>query len=90
MRAPTPNALAERFVGTARRECIDWLLILNRRHFEHVLRAFADQYNTHRPHRSLELAPPLPIDRAQPVASSHDVKRHHRIGGLIHKYRYAA
>jgi hypothetical protein len=60
--APKANAIAERFVGTVRRECLDWLLILNRRHLEHVLRVYVDYYDAHRPHRSLELIPPLAID----------------------------
>jgi putative transposase len=58
VRAPKANAIAERFVGTVRRECLDWLLILNRRHLEHVLHGYTDHYNAHRPHRSLDLAPP--------------------------------
>jgi putative transposase len=58
--APKANATCERFVGTIRRECLDWLLIANRRHLQHVLREFVEHYNTHRPHRSLELAPPEP------------------------------
>jgi transposase InsO family protein len=58
VRAPKANAFAERFVRTARAECLDWLLIINRRHLEHVLRVFADHYNTQRPHRSLNLIPP--------------------------------
>jgi hypothetical protein len=90
VRAPEANAIAERFVGTVRRECLDWLLILNRRHLEHVLRAFGDHYNAHRPHRSLELTPPDAIDRDRPVASSCDVRRRDRLGGLIHEYSYAA
>jgi transposase InsO family protein len=49
VRAPKANAIAERFVGTVRRECLDWLLIVNRRHLEHVLRVFLDHYNAHRP-----------------------------------------
>ena len=52
------NAIAERFVGTVRAECLDWLLIMNRRHLERVLDVFIDHYNTHRPHRSPNLAPP--------------------------------
>jgi transposase InsO family protein len=44
VRAPKANAVAERFVGTVRRECLDWLLILNRRHLEHVVREFVDHY----------------------------------------------
>ena len=90
VRSPKANAFAERFVGTVRRECLDWLLILNRRHLEHVLRVFADHYNLHRPHRSLELTPPEATNRDQPVDSSHGVKRRDRLGGLIHEYSYAA
>src|SRR5262249_47257899 len=44
VRAPKANATAERFVGTVRRECLDWLLILNRRHLEHVLRIYIEHY----------------------------------------------
>ena len=41
-----------------RTECLDWLLILNTRHLERTLALFIDHYNGHRPHRSLDLAPP--------------------------------
>jgi len=39
---------------------LDWLLILNRRHLESVLRTYVDHYNRERPHRALELRPPAP------------------------------
>ena len=90
VRAPKANAIAERYVGTARRECLDWLLILNRRHLEHVLGIFVDHYNAHRPHRSLDLVPPAAIGRERRVASSSDPQRRDRLGGLIHEYSYAA
>lgn len=60
IRSPKANAVAERFVRTARAECLDWLLILNRRHLEQVLRVFVAHYNGHRPHRALDLTPPNP------------------------------
>ncbi len=46
IRARRANAIAERFVRTVRSECLDWLLILNRRHLERVLRVFVAHYTT--------------------------------------------
>jgi putative transposase len=43
-RAPKANAVAERWVGTVRRDCLDWLLIASRRQLEHVLRVYVDHY----------------------------------------------
>src|SRR5207247_4969760 len=63
VRAPRANAYAERFDGTLRRECLDWMLIIGRRHLERVLHLYIDHYNTHRPHRSLYLLPPPPSGR---------------------------
>jgi transposase InsO family protein len=42
VRAPRANAIAERFVRTVRLECLDWLLTLNRRHLERVLRVYVE------------------------------------------------
>jgi transposase InsO family protein len=69
VRSPKANAVAERFVGTVRRECLDWILIPNRRHLRHVLHEFVDHYNRHRPHRALGPAPPEPRQPAQPVST---------------------
>jgi hypothetical protein len=69
------------------------LLILNRRHLEHVLRVFVDHYNGHRPHRSLNLAPPDPTARTLRVVRppmARAVVRRNRLGGLVHEYSLAA
>jgi putative transposase len=58
IRAPNANAYAERWVGTLSRECLDRILIINRRHLEYVLRLYTTHYNQHRPRRSLSLQPP--------------------------------
>jgi putative transposase len=90
-RAPKANATAERLVGTLRRECLDRLLILNRRHLEHVLQAYLGHYNDHRPHRSLDQRPPaLPNSIPRPPGNPVDVRRRDRLGGLIHEYEIAA
>jgi hypothetical protein len=51
VRAPQANAYAERFVRTIKTESLDWLLIVGRRHLEHVLRIYIQHYNRERPHR---------------------------------------
>jgi len=85
VRAPKANAIAERFVRTVRGECLDWLLILNRRHLERVLRVYIEHYNTQRPHRALKLQPPQPQE-PPPTATTGAIRRHDRLGGLIHEY----
>jgi putative transposase len=67
-RAPQANAYAERFVRTVRGECLDWILILGRRHLERVLRIYTTHYNLERPHRALALLSPKPA--TQPVHTS--------------------
>jgi putative transposase len=89
VRAPKANAIAERFVRTIRSECLDWLLILNRRQLERVLRVYFDHYNTQRPHRALKLQPPEP-QKLGPTPTVGEIRRRDRLGGLIHEYHRAA
>jgi putative transposase len=89
VRAPKANAIAERFVRTVRAECLDWLLILNRRKLERVLRVYVDHYNHERPHRALELRPPG-VDERRDRSSVGEIRRRDRLGGLIHEYYRAA
>jgi transposase InsO family protein len=90
IRAPKANAIAERFVRTIRSECLDWLLILNRRHLERVLCTYVDHYNTQRPHRALKLQPPDPDEPPPRLAASGEIHRRDRLGGLLHEYHRAA
>jgi transposase InsO family protein len=84
-RAPRANAIAERLIGTLRRECLDRLLITGPRHLTQVLQEYIAHYNTHRPHRSLHQQPPT---GAAPPPSRAAVRplRRDRLGGLVHEY----
>jgi putative transposase len=91
-RSPKANAYAERWVRTVRTECLDWILIWNRRQLERVLTAYVGHYNTARPHRGIDLDVPVPP--ADTAAGRIDtvgrVERVDVLGGLIHEYRLAA
>jgi transposase len=45
VRAPNANAHVERWIGSVRRECLDRLLIFNRRQLERILRVYVRHYN---------------------------------------------
>jgi putative transposase len=90
VRAPRANAIAERFVGSIRRELLDRILIINLRHAATVLRQYEHHYNDHRPHRTLgQAAPlrPLPHDTTTEI---HNVLRRDRLGGLLREYQQVA
>jgi putative transposase len=90
IQAPNANAYAERWVRTVRADCLDRILILGRRHLEHVLRVYRRHYNEHRPHRALDLLPPDgPIALRQATATQ-SVRRRELLGGLIREYKAAA
>ncbi len=90
VRAPRANAIAERFVGSIRREVLDRLLIINQRHATAVLRQYARHYNEHRPHRTLGQAAPLRPLPGRTTTDLHHVRRCDRLGGLIHEYQQVA
>jgi putative transposase len=93
IRAPNANAHAERWVGGVRAECLDRLLIFGRRQLEHVLRVYIRHFNQERPHRALDLRPPIaaaePILRPQTFYTPH-FRRRDLLGGLLHEYETAA
>ena len=90
VRAPRANAIAERWIASARRECLDRMLITGERHLRLVLSEYADHYNVHRPHRALHQNPPA--GRAHPPAEETGIRvlRRDRLGGLIHEYSQVA
>jgi putative transposase len=80
IQAPRANAIAERFIGTLRRECFDHMLITGPCHLDAVLREFVQHYNAHRPHRSLHQRPPAgatppALRSSRPTAATKPTRR---------------
>jgi putative transposase len=91
IRAPRANAFAERWVRTVRTECLDWMLVLGRRHLERILQTYIAHYNDARPHRGLDLKTPAARPEPTPrYLGGSRVQRHDELGGLIHEYELAA
>jgi putative transposase len=92
VRAPNANAHIERWVGSVRRECLDRILIFNRRQLEKILRVYVRHYNEQRPHRALALQAPDPPTmhptRGELITGA--IRRRDLLGGLIHEYEAAA
>jgi putative transposase len=90
--APRANAYAERWVRTVRTECLDWVLVHNRRHLEHVLAQYVAHYNTARPHRGINLDLPVPPAKPAPAGIENvwRIERVDVLGGVVHEYRRAA
>jgi len=87
--APRANAIAERWVGTIRRECTDRMLIVGERHLTSVLAEYAEHYHGHRPHRSLGQRPPNPPPQVIDLTAAR-IQRRPILGGLISEYKQAA
>jgi putative transposase len=80
-------------VKSVRAECLDWTLVLGRRHLLRILRAYVGHYNRQRPHRGLALAVPDVRDQDRRGSVSvrlRDVRCRDVLGGLIHEYHAIA
>ena len=66
------------------------MMIVNAQHLEQTLAVLIDQYNCHRPHRSLDLAPPNGRPATEKWTGSLAIRRRDRLGGLVHEYERAA
>ena len=89
-RAPRANAIAERQIASARRECPDPMLITGERHLRLVLDQYTGHDNVHRPHRAPQQAPPAGHPYPSALGAHAQLLRRDRLGGLIHEYSQVA
>jgi transposase InsO family protein len=80
--SPWQNGLAERLIGSIRRECVDHIIVLGEMHLRRALKSYAEYYNSARTHRSLNKDAPV----TRPIQRIGSIKSHVVLGGLHHQY----
>jgi putative transposase len=87
------NAIAERFVRTARAECTDRMLIASERHARVIMARYVNHYNNGRSHQGHGLGLCAPDDAPNVIpfpVPPHQIRRRQLLGGLINEYQPAA
>jgi len=88
-------AYCERLVGTVRRECLDFMILLNERHLRMTLCPWVAHYNKGRPHSSLGPGIPEkysdgpltgPKNHRHRLPRDCEIKAKDILGGLHHEY----
>jgi hypothetical protein len=76
------NGIAERLIGSIRRECIDHVVVFGERHLRHVLLSYKDYYNATRTHLSLNKDAPVLSGPGISSAARSWVGLHHQYGRM--------
>jgi transposase InsO family protein len=87
IRSPWQNGVAERWVGSCRRDLLDHIIALNARHLKRLLSTYASYYHDDRTHLGLHKETP---GRRIRSGATGPVICHARLGGLHHRYDRAA
>jgi putative transposase len=87
VQSPWQNGVAERWVGSCRRELLDHVIALNERHLKRLLSQYVSYYHDDRTH--LGLGKQTPASRT-PSTTDGQVISWRRLGGLHHRYDRAA
>ena len=82
------NPLAERLVGSIRRECVDHVIVLGERHLRRILKSYFDYYLGSRTH--LSLAKDAPTTRVVQGPEAGEIVEIPQVGGLHHRYERRA
>jgi putative transposase len=88
IQAPWQNGLAERWIGSCRRELLDHVIALNEQHLRRLLRNYVNYYHEDRIHDSLAKDAPRQRPVEQKPAAKAAVVSMPRLGGLHHRYTW--
>ena len=84
---PWQNGIAERWVGSCRRELLDHMIALNESHLKRLLTSFVSYYHEDRTHCGLQKQTPGMRTRESAPGK---VVAWPRVGGLHHRYQRVA
>lgn len=90
VRVPRANAVCERFIGSLRRECLDYRLVLNCTQLHWVVREYVNYYNSARPHQGIEQRVPIRYHQPAHPPGSGKIMARPILGGLHHAYSRGA
>ena len=85
-RCPWQNPVAERWIGSARRELLDHVVVFNERQLHRLLREYVAYFHEDRCHLSLDKDPPVTRPVTPKPSPSAKVIALPRVGGLHHRY----
>ena len=83
IQAPNANSYAERWVRSARSECLDKIIIVNQAHLRSVLTEYVTFYNTRRPHQGIDQQSPI---IRLPEKRECSIQKRPVLGGIINDY----
>ena len=93
VRGPMANSVGERFGGTLRRQCLDFLISFKERPLNLILKSWATRFNHGQPHLSLGPGIPAPLQQPPPengsrhsIPAGHVIRSKPVLGGLHHQY----
>jgi len=89
-RSPWQNGVAERWVGSCRRELLDHVIVLNERHLKRLMHEYIRYYHEDRTHLGLAKDTPQGRPIARDSAYRSRIQSFPRLGGLHHRYAFAA
>jgi putative transposase len=89
-RAPKANAICERFLGSLRRECLDYVLILSGRHLRQIVKEYKQHFNNARPHQGIEKRIPCRPERPETPTVDGKLASRPILSGLHHDYYWQA
>ena len=84
-RTPNANAFAESFIGTIKRECLNFFVCFSRSQLDYILRTWVRHYNVERPHRGRDIGNNVLQVDFRPVRDG-PIRRNRQLGGIVTSY----